>query len=178
MKRTSRRDFDFSVLRELRNRKQVTLEKLAEQTGVSFSTLARIESNQNQPGLTTLKKLADFFGMTPANLLELSSSFIVERTQEERDVMEPVSRRLLNLADVALRVSEGKAGKSSREPHQHLGSYQITWVLEGHMVLTIHGDKHELKTSEALQFDAAFEHEVKFITDTSYVVALVPKHAK
>ena len=107
-------------------------------------------------------------GLTPA---DVDIAFFDDR-------MEPIARRLLNITDVALRMSRAKAGEASTDPHQHLDSYQITWVLSGEMLLTIHGEEHKLKAGEAIKFDAAFEHTMRFPKATTYIVALVPKRAK
>lgn len=171
-------DYDFSILRELRNQYKITLEGLAEATGISFSTLTRIESNQNRPSLATLKRLADFFGMTPAHLLELTTSFIVERRVETRDKMGTIKRRSVAFSELRLRAAQGKAGQSAEEPHLHVHDYQVTWVLEGRMVLNIHGKDYELPAGHAIHFDAGFAHSSRLIEDSVYVVALMPKRTK
>ena len=178
MKGKKAADYDFSILRELRNQYNVTLEKLAEATGVSFSTLTRIESNQNLPSLKTVKLLSEYFGMTPAHFLELTTAFIVERTEESVEILGNIQRRGLSFSEIRLRIGEGRAGQSDEAPHQHMNDYQLTWVLRGRLIVNIHGEDHELSAGEAVKFDAGFEHTVKLLDDSSYVVALVPKRTK
>jgi len=172
------RDYDFSVIRDLRNDQKVTLEKLAEATGVSFSTLARIESNSNQPNLATLKKLADFFGMTPANLLDLATAYIVEEVVEGKDPLSPTRRKRVDLAGISLTFGHGKAGETVTKTHRHELEYQVSWVVTGCIEINIHGKKFELKKGQAIKFDAEFEHEVKCLEDTSYIVAVFPKRTR
>jgi transcriptional regulator with XRE-family HTH domain len=172
------RDYDFSVVRELRTDRKVTLEKLAESTSVSFSTLARIESNANQPNLATLKKLADFFGMTPANLLELATAYIVEEVDEKVDILNPVRRRKVDFSGLSMVYAQGKAGQQAHQTHRHDQEYQVTWVLDGRMTINIHGKKFELANGQSIKFDAAFDHKTQFVEDTVYVVALFPKRTR
>lgn len=172
------RDYDFSVLRELRSDRKITLERLAEAAGISFSTLARIETNANQPNLATLKKLSDFFGMTPANLLELATAYIVEETEEKVDILNPVRRRKVDYSGVSIIYSHGERGQQAHQGHRHESDYQITWVLDGHMVIDIHGKKFDLTTGQTIKFDAAFEHKVSFLDDTVYIVTLIPKRTR
>ncbi|MDP8223441.1 MAG: helix-turn-helix domain-containing protein [Candidatus Lernaella stagnicola] len=172
------KDYDFSVLRELRADRKITLEKLAEATGISFSTLARIESNANQPNLATLKKLADFFGMTPANMLELATAYIVQEVEETLDILNPVRRRKIDYPGLSLVYAQGKAGQRAHQSHRHEEEYQVTWVLHGQMSIDIHGKKIELTNGQSIKFDAAFEHKTHFVADTVYVVALMPKRTR
>ncbi len=178
MVKSSSLNYDFSIIRELRQQKKVSLKKLASETGVSFSTLARIESNQNQPSLQTLSRLSGFFGLTPANLLDLASSFVVERAEEKLEDLGLLPRRGVSFPDLRLRVNEGKAGDTALEAHQHLGEYQVTWVLKGRIVVSVHGQDHEISAGQAIKFDASFDHTIRCLKDTSYVVGLVPKRTK
>ncbi len=172
------KDYDFSILKALRNQNGVTLEGLAEETGVSFSTLTRIESNQNQPNLATIKQLADYFGMTPSHLLELATSYIVEKASDKSGLIGDIKRRVLDFPDILLRVSEGKAGQSAEEPHSHANEYQLTWVLKGKMAVVVQNEEHVLKAGQAIKFDAGYDHSVRLLKDSSYVVAVFRKRIK
>jgi XRE family transcriptional regulator, regulator of sulfur utilization len=176
--KTKAADYDFSILRELRGQRNISLEDLARKTGVSFSTLLRIESNQNTPNLATLKVLSGFFGMTPAQLLGMATSFVVEHGEEKLENLGRVKRRGVTFGDVRLRVGSASKGDHSAKPHQHLGEDQITWVLEGRMSVKVHGEEYPLSSGEALKFDASFEHQLEFLQSTTYVVALVPRRSR
>ncbi|MCB1153542.1 MAG: helix-turn-helix domain-containing protein [Deltaproteobacteria bacterium] len=177
-KKSKMREFDFSVLRELRRQRKVTLEQLAEDTGVSFSTLTRIESNQNQPSLATVKTLADFFGMTPAHLVDLASSYIVERRREVDDDPNMIGKRGVSFPDVGLRLNSATAGETVNESHSHENEYQISWVLDGKIALTIEGNRYELAAGDAIKFDATYNHSTQALQDSTFVVALIPKRTK
>ena len=52
-------------VKEFRNQKGWSQQKLAEKTGLSFNTITKIEQGVgNSPTLKTLLKLADAFGVT------------------------------------------------------------------------------------------------------------------
>lgn len=57
------------VLRELRQKKDMTQEQLSEIFGISRGTYAHYEINKRQPDYETLAKLADFFNVTVDFLL-------------------------------------------------------------------------------------------------------------
>jgi transcriptional regulator with XRE-family HTH domain len=57
-------------LKEVRQRKALTQQQLAEKAGVNRVTIARIEGGKDEPFPTTLRKVADALGVEPAELLE------------------------------------------------------------------------------------------------------------
>ena len=57
-------------LREWRTDDRLTLQRLADRSGVSASTIHKIENGQSVPTITVLLKLAEGLGRRPAELLE------------------------------------------------------------------------------------------------------------
>ena len=56
-------------LREMRKRKLLTQEQLAERSGVGVATIIRIERNQVEPRGSTIRKLAAALEVDPAELV-------------------------------------------------------------------------------------------------------------
>lgn len=177
MKRNGPTDFDFSFLRQLRNERQISLESLAEKTGISLSTLTRMEQNQNNPNLTTLSVLARFFGLSPSHLLELAGSNIIEHTEEKLEDLGVVTRRGVTYPDAQIILGESGAGGFS-EPHAHPGQYQVLWVLEGRLKVRVDGREFKLAAGQSIRFSADKEHSSTYPEDTRYIVLLVPKRTR
>ena len=177
MKKPGSSDYDFSFLRQLRNEAKVSLDRLVEETGISFSTLTRIESNQNKPNLTTLSSLAKFFGLSPAHMVELATSNVIAHVEEELEDLGDVRRRGVSYPDAQVILGEAKAGEYS-ERHRHDGSYQILWVLEGRLKAQIGDREFELDAGQAIRFGADLEHKASYQEDTRYIVVLVPKRTR
>ena len=57
-------------LKELRNRKGLSQEQLAEDSGLSLRTIQRIEKNETVPRGDTLKKLAIVLGTSPDEIID------------------------------------------------------------------------------------------------------------
>ncbi len=57
-------------LREIRKRKLLTQEELADTAGVGVNTIIRIERNQVEPQGRTIRKLAEALDVAPSELLE------------------------------------------------------------------------------------------------------------
>lgn len=60
-------------INELRNKRGWSIYKLAEESGITQSTLANMFSRQTLPSLTTLKQLCDAFGITLSQFFENDS---------------------------------------------------------------------------------------------------------
>jgi transcriptional regulator with XRE-family HTH domain len=57
-------------LKRQRTRRALTQAELAEHAGVTTATVARIERDEIEPRMTTLRKLAEALGVNPAELVE------------------------------------------------------------------------------------------------------------
>ena len=55
-------------IKELRNKKHLTLKELGEQVGMPNNTLSQYETGKREPKLETWQKLADFFGVPTSYL--------------------------------------------------------------------------------------------------------------
>jgi transcriptional regulator with XRE-family HTH domain len=56
-------------LRALRVRRALTQEELAEEADVGTNTVARLERNESEPHMSTLRKLARALDVDPAELI-------------------------------------------------------------------------------------------------------------
>ncbi len=57
-------------LRDLRKRRLLTQEQLAERSGVGIATIVRVERNQVEPRGSTIRKLADALDVEPEELVK------------------------------------------------------------------------------------------------------------
>jgi transcriptional regulator with XRE-family HTH domain len=71
-----------TALRQLRHAKDLTLEEVAEATGISIAMLSRAERDQRSPSPTIVGILASFYGVSPAALDRLSAEERL-RTREQ-----------------------------------------------------------------------------------------------
>ncbi len=57
-------------LNQLRTREALTQRDLSERTGLTIAAISRIERNQVEPRLSTVRKLANALGVHPSELIE------------------------------------------------------------------------------------------------------------
>jgi transcriptional regulator with XRE-family HTH domain len=58
-------------LRDLRKRKLLTQEQLADRSGVGIATIVRVERNQVEPRGSTMRKLAEALNVEPEELVKV-----------------------------------------------------------------------------------------------------------
>lgn len=91
-------------LQELRKEKGISREELARALQVSYSAIAKYETNVRKPDQETLKKIADFFDVTVDYLLGRSNHRQLTR-KDERDIekiIEETRQRIENTEGLML----------------------------------------------------------------------------
>jgi transcriptional regulator with XRE-family HTH domain len=66
-------DVDMGKLRELRQRRVLTLHELEERSGVAYNTIWRLENGRSGAQPRTIRKLAAALGVDPEELVNVTS---------------------------------------------------------------------------------------------------------
>jgi transcriptional regulator with XRE-family HTH domain len=167
--------FDFSILRELRKREGLTLDEVANRSGLSIAVISRIERNQTSAELETLYKLGRVFGMSATDLLALTESRMAHRKGEDAYRSDGFSFRVVRYANHACFLSEAKAGARIRKPEIHHDDHETCWVIEGRIRVELPHETVELAAGESLQFDAIQEHSYEAVEDSRLILVHVKK---
>lgn len=170
-------------LRDLRERNGLTLAVAAERSGISRSTLSRIENAEVSPTAESLGRLAVVYALPISQLLSpLEAGFQpVYRKEDQatwRDPKHSFVRRSVSPSNSQLSVEliEGFLGK--RQRIQYLapaipGQEHHVYVLSGEIEITVEGAAHELSAGDCLRYilfgETVFRTEE---TTCKYVIAL------
>ncbi len=147
-------------LRALRRQRETTLAELSATTGISVSTLSRLESGARRPNLELLLPLARAHGVTLDDLVGAPP------TGDPRIHLRPVSRRGMTMVPLTRRAGGIQAyklvipaGSERREPdpQTHEG-YEWLYVLNGHLRLILGEQDLLLSPGEAAEFDTRVPH--------------------
>ncbi len=147
-------------LRELRRRRNVTLTDVSERTGISVSTLSRLESGQRKPTLELLLPLAQ------AHQVPLDELVGAPETGDPRLHPKPVQRHGMTMLPLSRRPGGLQAYKIilpprpvPAEPEQqaHEG-YDWFYVLSGRIRLLLGEHDVTLTPGEAAEFDCRTPH--------------------
>ncbi|MFE3470491.1 MULTISPECIES: helix-turn-helix domain-containing protein [unclassified Streptomyces] len=145
-------------LRSLRTRRGVTLAALAESTGISKSTLSRLESGRRRPSLELLLPLAQAHQVSLDEMIgapEVGDPRIRLTPQRVNgNVVLPLTRQPGPLQTFKMVLP---ATRSTPEPCTHEG-YEWLYVLSGRLRLALPGHDLTLKAGEAAEFDTRLPH--------------------
>ncbi|WP_434742020.1 helix-turn-helix domain-containing protein [Micromonospora sp. SH-82] len=145
-------------LRALRRQREATLAELSAETGISVSTLSRLESGTRRPTLELLLPLARVHGVTLDELVGAPP------TGDPRIHLRPVTRHGMTMLPLTRRAGGIQAYKiilTSRraepEPQTHEG-YEWLYVLDGRLRVVLGEHDLVLAPGEAAEFDTRVPH--------------------
>ena len=147
-------------LRALRRHRRITLADLAATTGISQSTLSRLESGQRRPNLQLLLPLASAYGVPLDDLVG------APRTGDPRIHLKPIQRHGLTFIPLTRRAGGTQAYKmiipSGTMPDDptaqtHEG-FEWVYVLNGKLRLVLGEHDLELAAGEVAEFDTSLPH--------------------
>ncbi|MET9147836.1 XRE family transcriptional regulator [Streptomyces sp. NPDC004042] len=147
-------------LRTLRRDRGITLADLAATTGVSQSTLSRLESGQRRPSLELLLPLARTYGVPLDDLVG------APRTGDPRIHLKPIRRFGMTFVPLSRRpggvhafkmIIPGPPEPLEPTPQTHEG-FEWLYVLNGRLRLVIGERDLTLPPGEAAEFDTSLPH--------------------
>lgn len=147
-------------LRALRQQRDVTLADLSAATGISVSTLSRLESGARRPTLEQLLPLARAHGVTLDELVDAPP------TGDPRIHLRPVVHNGMTMLPLTKRAGGIQAYKlvipasSTRkdpDPKTHEG-YEWLYVLNGRLRVVLGDHDLVLEPGEAAEFDTRVPH--------------------
>ncbi len=162
--------YDFSVLRALRKREGLTIGQVSERSGISVAVISKLERNQSSAELETLYKLGRAFGMTATDLLAMAESPLAHLQESSRYRSGDFSFERVRYSNVTCMHARAKAGARTHRPEVHRDDYEVCWVTEGRIRLSLPHETHELAAGMSLQFDAIQEHSYEALEDTRMTI--------
>jgi len=168
--------YDFSVLRELRKKRKMTIADLSKRSGVSYVAISKLERNQGNPELKTLDRISQALQMPAHNLLALAEQKHPIRVEETTcKILEVANCRLVNLDGIRIFSITAPKGARGRQPEFHMDDYEHCFVLSGKVRITIRGSEYTLGSGQALSWDCIFEHNYHVIENSEWIAILTPK---
>jgi transcriptional regulator with XRE-family HTH domain len=148
-------------LRELRRRRRMTLADLSATTGISVSTLSRLESGQRRPNLELLLPLARAHGVPLDELVGAPQTgdprvHIRPIHRHGRTYM-PLSRRAGGLQAYKVIIPGGARPVDPDDLRTHEG-YEWIYVIDGELRLVLGEQDIVLRPGEAAEFDTHVPH--------------------
>jgi transcriptional regulator with XRE-family HTH domain len=148
-------------LRALRKKRTITLEQLAERTGISISTLSRLESGRRRPTLELLFALAQEYRVPLDELVG------APQVADPRIHPRPIRRNGTTWLALT-RNQEGFNAFKQIVPVGHVDTvdqrthpgYEWLYVLSGSLRLALADEVFDLTAGEAAEFDTTVPHAI------------------
>ncbi|MDQ0395930.1 cupin domain-containing protein [Labrys monachus] len=172
-------------LRELRNRRKLSVREVAARSGVSHSSISLIERDMISPSLDTLHAVLDALGTTlPGFFLDLQSALPQSPFYRAADLTEigrpdTVSYRVIGLGypnKSMLMLHETYApGADTGEAYAH-SAQEGGMVLSGAVEITVDGQTEILRPGDGYYFDSRLPHRFRNVSDgrSEIVSAITP----
>ena len=147
-------------LRALRRERGVTLGELSAQTGVSASTLSRLESGSRRPTLELLLPLARIYGVTLDELVGAPPTgdpriYARPLRHSSGQTILPLSREGTGLQAYKHIIPAGQPAEPDPKTHE---GHEWLYVLNGRMRLVLGEHDLVLPAGEAAEFDTRVPH--------------------
>lgn len=163
-------------LKKIRQEKKLSLQDLADLSGVSKSMLSKIEREEKNPTLQIASQIAEGLGSTLSAMLGETEQkpVIVIKPNERivyRDEVSGFERHLLSPAFTSKGVEFilniiPLAGESAYFPPHKNGVKEYIFVAQGRLRIELDENVYELERGESIYFEANLRHKFKNIGDT------------
>ncbi len=174
-------------VRELRRGRGLTLEEIAERSGVSRAMISKLERGEKNPTLVVAAKLAEGFGVTLSQLVGMEERREVvvvprDRRMVMRDPDTGFERQLLSpsfggrgVEFIRNVIPEGST--SGEFPPHRRGVEEYIVVDKGRLKAVIGGEEPVLEEGDAMYFEADVTHRFDNAGDgeCSYYLVIVSK---
>lgn len=148
-------------LKQLRLRRETTLNELAAETGISASTLSRLEAGLRRPSLEQLLPLAKYYGVTLDSLVEAPQTAdprvdLRPMSGPNGAVIIPLTRRPGGIQAYKFVLPTAREDVVP-EMHSHEG-YDWAYVLNGDLRVILGEHEFVLHAGEVAEFDTRTPH--------------------
>ena len=155
-------------VRELRNQRQLTLQALADMTGLSASLLSLVERGKTSPSIGTLVSVAYALGihmndLVPGDNQSWASPVTLRADQREFSTPEGVTRRVIKddrARGIEIAINEYAPGGSSAQSSLHHEGFEYGMVLEGTLTVYLAKGRHVLKVGDSIGYDSTRPHRI------------------
>jgi transcriptional regulator with XRE-family HTH domain len=172
-----------SELRKIRVQNHLTLDELAEKTGVSKLTLGKIERGETNPTLGVMWKITTGLNIPLTKLVSVEPSVSLSKCGEGFSLRGPeeawkIEFMFQNQMDSTIEMYRAFLSPLATycpEPH-HKGLIEVATVMEGRIEIKIEEEVYELKQFDSVKFEGSHTHSYKNLEKHPAVLHLLVKY--
>jgi transcriptional regulator with XRE-family HTH domain len=155
-------------IRTLRSERNLTLQSLAESTGLSSSMLSLVERGKTSPSIGTLVAISSALGVHMTDLFDSRPERFEEPVTRFEDqpvyvTAQGVKRRIAKSDDergAELVVNEYEPGTGSGPQLLHHSGFEYGLVLEGRLEVEVDGERYQLQPGDCISYDSQLPHRI------------------
>lgn len=152
-------------IRELRKKRKLTMQQLAEMVGVNYTTIYRVETGKVSPSVVLLSEIAHNLGSSIASLVEDKGAKLTLIRQEDQPEVDSGKMRLRllvpqGIVDDTISISLGKANTGEFIGKHQTKGFELAYIIRGQCVFKHGGKDYELKEGDVVYFDGKEWHSV------------------
>ena len=166
-------------LRSLRKIRDISLQQLAEETGMSYSYLSGLENEKYSISIVNLQRLAKYFRVDLIHFLDTrdTNTILVRKDDQQNrktedgiafNVITAKEGNSLQLSHVTLPPNS----PSERNIHKHAKGQELIIAIEGNVVVMVESSKYQLNQGDLVIFDSDIEHCI-FTEETGAKILIV-----
>jgi transcriptional regulator with XRE-family HTH domain len=166
-------------IRAARHRLGMSLEQVAEETGLTKGFISQVERNLTSVSVASLVNICNAVGLRIGSLFEPGRRDLIRYADRPRinfggiNVTEFMLTPA-NQGQVQVIQSEiGPGGGSGEEPYALNGQAEFVHVVSGQLDITVHGDTYLLETGDSLTFSPRDPHSWRNPSDSDTIVLWV-----
>lgn len=156
------------IIRAKRKQENMTLEALAEKTGLSVSYISMLERGMNSPTLANLQTICKALNITIYDLLQkLDASNPVVKKKDRKTIFnsngflyESMTEGKHQLSCIVMTITDNQPHASS--PHI---ADEIGFVISGTLIMNLDGIEYTLEAGDSIYINANTEHSYRKISD-------------
>lgn len=166
-----------SNLRSIRKKKQISLQEIASNVGISKSFLSQIENGKAWPSIATLKEITGYLDISISSLLEEEQQGDIELVSRDKrkkiKYSHGVTMELLTNPQPYKQIQPMhfilEPGASSGEKeYRHFGQ-EFVYLLKGSLQVNLSDSSHLLHEGDSIYFESTTPHS--FLNPSSDVSA-------
>jgi len=159
-------------LKEIRKSRQLTLEELAEKSGVSKSMLGEIERSRTNPTITVLWKITQALKIPLTTLIgNQNASYVLVRENDQIPLNQEPGHIISSIFPFyephrteVFNIDLAPKSKLSNEGHIK-GVEEYIFVLNGSVNVVVHGEEVILHSNDSIRFTADTNHTIENIAE-------------
>ncbi|TEA78830.1 helix-turn-helix domain-containing protein [Allopusillimonas ginsengisoli] len=173
-------------LKALRRQQRLSLDQLAQRSGLTKSYLSKLERGVSEPSISTVLKLAEAYGIGISELMgigeEGGDSVSVVRRHERTPLDRPdrdasyryeavAGKRLVKSMNPFI-IHPPRENQAAPDSFPHSGE-EFMLVLKGSVSITVGGRTFDLETGDSIYFDSELPHKLRTISPDDAEVLVV-----